>query len=82
MKKIADEKIFFKELRNIYKKENRDFPWDWDSIKENKSFIYFIAYNLSKNILHGPLPSKIHNRMILDTDDVWSKKYSKFMTGE
>ena len=77
-----NEKLFFEELKKIYENENHLFPWDWENIKKNKNFNLFIAYNLSKNILHGPLPKTIHSRMTLDSDNIWSKRYSEFMLGK
>jgi hypothetical protein len=47
-----------------------------------RTFVYYIAYNLSKNILHGPLPSHLHSRMILENKNTWSEKYVKFLEGK
>jgi hypothetical protein len=82
-----NEKIFFEELKKLYEKENQNFPWNWEEIQSkdenvSRDFIFFIAYNLSKNILHGPLPNKIHTRMMLETENKWSKKYSEYMLGK
>jgi hypothetical protein len=78
-------RAFFEELRDCYLNEKHDFVWDWDQVsskeESTKDFVYYIAFNLSKNILHGPLPAHLHSRMILDKN-AWGKKYCEFMEGK
>jgi hypothetical protein len=82
-------RAFFDELKDCYLNEKHDFIWEWeqvcsssDSKRESaKDFVYYIAFNLSKNILHGPLPSHLHSRMILESNK-WGKKYCEFMEGK
>jgi len=88
-----DFKKFYEELKDCYIKQNQRFNWDWETIEklsknshlisqksENvmKDFLYYIAFNLSKNILHGPLPNHIHTRMVLDQNN-WCKKYVEYL---
>lgn len=81
---MEDLQCFFSELRDQYSKERQNFPWSWVEVQsdqdQTKKFVYFIAYNLSKNILHGPLPSHLHSRMILDKN-TWSQRYVDFLEG-
>jgi hypothetical protein len=76
---------FFEELREQYTKEKQNFPWTWDGIKSDekktKDFVYYIAYNLGKNILHGPLPAHLHSRIIFDKN-MWIDKYVNFLEGK
>lgn len=79
---------FFEELRDCYLKERQNFNWRWgDIIAKNKNdivsknFVYYIAYNFSKNVIHGPLPGHIHSRMVLD-NNLWSKKYIEYLEGK
>lgn len=79
---------FFNELKECYSREKQNFPWTWEGVTSDNStpmitrtFVYYIAYNLGKNILHGPLPSHLHSRMILDKN-MWSEKYVKFLEGK
>lgn len=84
-------KVFFEELRDSYLSEKHDFVWNWADILETsqipkdvavKDFVHYIAYNLSHNILHGPLPRHLHNRMILDSNNIWSKRYVQYLEGK
>lgn len=83
---MEDLQSFFKELEEQYSKEKQNFPWTWGGVDSDnattRTFVYYIAYNLSKNILHGPLPSHLHVRMILDNKNMWSEKYVKFLEGK
>lgn len=81
-------RTFFEELKDFHLKEKHEFVWDWEQMIKNtkregetRDFVYYIAYNLSKNILHGPLPSSLHSRMIFDTN-VWSKRYFDYLEGK
>jgi hypothetical protein len=89
-------KMFFEELKDCYVKEKQSFNWEWEqiakptavianppykSIESCREFVYYIAYNLGKNILHGPLPSHLHSRMILENSK-WGKKYCEFLEGK
>jgi hypothetical protein len=81
-------RAFFEELRDCYLNEKQEFIWNWDQVSSpdkdqqlTKDFVYYIAFNLSKNILHGPLPSHLHSRMVLD-NNIWGKKYCEFMEGK
>ena len=71
-------KAFFEELKEFHLKGKHDFIWDWDQIVDadeisvTRDFVYYIAFNLSKNILHGPLPRSLHSRMVFDSN-AWSK---------
>jgi hypothetical protein len=80
-----DFKEFFEELKDCYIKEKQDFNWNWnlvsDDLKGVEDFVYYIAFNLSKNILHGPLPNHIHTRMVLEKNN-WSKKYIEYLEGK
>lgn len=91
---MQDEfKKFYDELKDCYKEQNQRFNWDWNTIEKlssnshlisqkpdnvMKDFLYYIAFNLSKNILHGPLPNHIHTRMVLDKSN-WCKKYIEYL---
>lgn len=90
-------KEFYDELKNCYLKENQKFNWDWTAIEKlsnnseiisqkpdnvMKDFLHYIAFNLSKNILHGPLPNHIHARMVLDSDTQWGKRYVEYLEGK
>lgn len=96
MNRQEGNKVFFEELRDSYLKQKHDFVWSWNDILEIsqspnkintppevavKDFVHYIAYNLSHNILHGPLPHHLHNRMILDSNNTWSKRYVEYLEG-
>jgi len=81
-------RAFFEELRDCYLNEKHEFIWEWERIETStqpedstKNFVYYIAFNLSKNILHGPLPSHLHSRMVLEKN-IWGKKYCDFLEGK
>lgn len=89
---MEDLESFFNELKDQYSKEKQNFPWNWEEIRDatklgnnhtktGRDFVYYIAYNLGKNILHGPLPSHLHSRMIFDKN-MWSEKYVNFLEGK
>lgn len=90
---MNDLEVFFRELKQQYVKERQEFVWDWGLLKEISEsknamskqemlseMVYFIAYNLAKNVMHGPLPSHLHSRMIFDKGD-WSRRYVEFLEG-
>jgi hypothetical protein len=83
---MEDLQSFFNELKEHYFKEKQNFPWTWEGVDSDnattRNFVYYIAYNLSKNILHGPLPSHLHSRMIFDNRNMWSERYVKFLEGK
>lgn len=82
---MKEDQKFFEELKDCYVKEKQEFNWNWDLVVDNKNktmdFLYYIAFNLSKNILHGPLPDHIHTRMVLEKNN-WSKKYIEYLEGK
>lgn len=76
-----DLKSFFEELKDLYKEEKRDFVWEWEQIANSKDaglFLCFIAYNLSRDVLHGPLPDHLHSRMVFDKNR-WIKEYFSYI---
>ncbi len=77
-----DLKSFFEELRDCYKEEKRDFVWEWEDVakssKDVGSFVCFIAYNLSRDVLHGPLPDYLHSRMVFEKNR-WTKEYFNYL---
>ena len=89
IRQVPDQELrtFFGELRDFYLKDKHEFVWDWEQVSINtkddtkRDFVYYIAYNLSKNILHGPLPSSLHARMVFDKN-VWSKRYFEYLEGK
>lgn len=87
IRQVPEEELrsFFGELRDFYLKEKHDFVWEWDKVatgeKSTDDFVYFIAFNLSKNILHGPLPSNLHARMIFNKNP-WSQRYFDYLEGK
>jgi hypothetical protein len=90
-KDIDTLKSFFEELKNFYEQSHQEFIWTWDQINEQniwkkknvvQDFVYYIAYNLSKNVIHGPLPSHLHTRMIFGPNNDWSKKYIEYLEGK
>jgi hypothetical protein len=81
---------FFEELKEIYVREKQDFVWKWESVTKNiankspagtRDFLHWVAFNLSKNVLHGPLPDHIHARMVFEKDK-WTKKYIDYLEGK
>lgn len=85
IEKDDDLKSFFDELKDCYDKEGVNFSFDWSEIKKYSTnptaFVYYIAYNLSKNVLHGPLPDHLHSRMIFEKNR-WTKEYFKHVNPE
>lgn len=80
---MSDLESFFMELKKVYAKERRDFVWDWEGVKslkdaESNDLVQFMAFNLAKDVLHGPLPDPIHSRMVLEGGE-WVKKYVEFL---
>jgi len=76
-----DLKKFFEELQDCYVKEKREFPWDWERVEElpnAEEFVHYIAYNLSHDVIHGPLPAHLHNRMVLEGGG-WTKSYLDYL---
>lgn len=83
-KPMGELESFFNELRDCYSREKQGFPWSWKDMGDRDStrdFVYYIAFNLGKNILHGPLPNNLHSRMILDKN-MWSERYVRFLEGK
>lgn len=80
---MEDLEILFNELKNYYAKEKQNFNFKFSNHddKNMKDYVYYIAYNLSKNIMHGPLPNHLHTRMVLDNNH-WSKKYIEYLEGK
>jgi hypothetical protein len=80
---MSELEKFFEELKSCYLKEKQNFNWEFDTFSKSgeeltKEFLHYIAYNFSKNVIHGPLPSSIHSRMILENNR-WSKKYVEYL---
>jgi hypothetical protein len=80
---LEDLEQFFKDLKSCYSKEGREIQWDWDIIvvkdkNDMESMLFYMAFNLSKSSLHGPLPDHLHNRMMLSENE-WSKAYFKYL---
>lgn len=80
---MNDLQTFFEELKNCYLKEKQNFNFDWKFVSSQgeqfeKEFLHYIAYNFSKNVIHGPLPSHLHSRMVLDNTK-YSKKYVEYL---
>lgn len=75
---------FFNELRECYKSQRSEFYWTWEEISNKnedvEDFVYYIAFHLSKDILHGPLPDDLHSRMVF-TKNKWAAKYIKYLSG-
>jgi hypothetical protein len=82
MVESQDLESFFKELKECYSKEGAAFVWDWEEItsvsKDARMFVYFIAYNLAHNVLHGPLPDYLHSRMVFENNR-WTKEYFSYL---
>jgi len=78
---IEDLESFFNDLKECYVKERQEFNWNFEKIGDDESFLHYMAYNLSHNILHGPLPDHLHSRMILESNE-WSKKYVQYLEGK
>lgn len=77
-----ESKAFFDDLKALYAKEKREFHWDWDSVGSNpdkEQVLSYLAYNFSKSVIHGPLPDHLHNRMVLASDNEWSKAYVEYL---
>lgn len=78
-----ETKAFFDELRECYLREGAEFNWTWEEISKTRptstdEFVYYIAFHLGKDILHGPLPDNLHSRMIF-TKNKWAEKYIKYL---
>lgn len=77
-----ERRVFFEDLREIYARENRDFHWEWEQVNsspELERVLSYLAYNLSKSVLHGPLPDHLHNRMVLASGNEWSRAYFEYL---
>lgn len=86
---MNDLETFFRELKQQYAKERQEFVWEWKELEKISKgrhatpdmlseMVHFIAYNLSKNLMHGPLPGHLHARMMFDKGD-WSRRYVEFL---
>jgi hypothetical protein len=75
-----DLTLFFEELKDIYIKEAQEFNLKAEQLEVSggEEFLSYMAFNLSKNILHGPLPDSLHNRMILSSSK-WSRLYVEYL---
>lgn len=72
---------FFRDVKDCYAKESQEFTWEFDDIRRlGDDILFYLSFNLSKNILHGPLPDRLHNRMILSSNE-WTKTYVKYLHG-
>lgn len=67
---MRDLELFFEKIKDVYGKENCKIDWSWEDIKQqdNEELIFYLALNLSKNIIHGPLPKELHNRMAFENN--------------
>lgn len=79
---------FFDELKEFYLKGNHDFVWEWEKVIGNpheeeivRDFVYYMAYNLGKNVIHGQLPAHLHARMVFNKNN-WSRKYIEYLEGK
>ena len=80
----GDDRLFFEDLKRMYSSENRDIHWGWEELESNSNLdgiLSYLAYTLSKSIIHGPLPDSLHNRMVLGSGNEWRKAYSEYMKG-
>jgi hypothetical protein len=78
-----DSKVFFEDIKNYYEKESRDISWCWEDLStmaDARSILFYLAFNLSKNVMHGPLPQHLHNRMALESHQ-FSKAYFDYLGG-
>lgn len=75
-------KEFFEDIKECYTKENHKISWNWEDMSSRSSdeILFYLAFNLSKNILHGPLPDRLHNRMVLEPNS-FSKAYFNYLCG-
>lgn len=83
MKILEDRKEFFDELERCYAKEGKGMQWTWESLKEKEdmdAILFYSAFSLSKNMLHGPLPDHLHNRMMLSENE-WCRAYFRYLEG-
>lgn len=73
---------FFEDIKDCYKRENQDISWTWEEMQSNGSedTLFYLAFNLSKNIMHGPLPDRLHNRMTLQPNQ-FAKAYFNYLGG-
>ena len=77
-------KAFFDDLKRYYSSENREMSWDWRDLEsvasesDRESILFYLAFNLSKNVIHGPLPQHLHNRMALEINE-FSKAYFNYL---
>mgnify|MGYP003349642189 CR=1 FL=1 len=81
---IAEEDTleFFRDVKDCYAKESQEFTWEFDDIRRlGDDILFYLSFNLSKNILHGPLPSNLHARMIFNKNP-WSKRYFDYLEGK
>ena len=79
---MNDLESFFMELKSQYAKERSPFMWEWPINVDPyvaEEMVRFLAFNLSKNVMHGPLPSHLHARMILKSGEEWGRKYVEFL---
>ena len=79
---MNETEAFFRDLKKQYEKERSPFIWEWpitSSAEDAEEMVRFIAFNLAKNIMHGPLPGHLHSRIILHPGREWGKKYVEFL---
>lgn len=79
---MSDLESFFMDLKDQYAKERSPFLWEWP-VSTNRldaeEMVRFLAFNLAKNVMHGPLPGHLHSRMILKPGEEWGRKYVEFL---
>ena len=66
-----DSKVFFEDVKSCYERESHNISWQWEDLESNENgefILFYLAFNLSKNVIHGPLPDYLHNKMVLE---VW-----------
>lgn len=81
MRILEDRRDFFEELKKCYAREGGEMQWTWESLKEKEgmdSILFYMAFSLGKNMLHGPLPDHLHNRMVL-SDNEWCRAYLRYL---
>lgn len=85
MRILEDRRDFFDELKKCYLKEGKDMWCSWESLNEKgdedmDAILFYMAFSLGRDVLHGPLPDRLHNRMVL-SDNGWCRAYIRYLAG-